>query len=99
MVKASFKPASKAEAPKPRKVVDQQAQLSRAIAGHPAAYDPAEDEPKVLVNVPRPFKLTDDGHILHNYTSGQQLMPKSHAEHFYAVAHGVTLVDPQLSAD
>lgn len=102
--KATFKPASKQPAKgaavppaepvvKARKTVDPNAVVSRAVAGYraPEGEDPAPAEDRVEVVVPRAFILTDDGHIAHRYPKGRQFMPRSHAEHPYTLAHGVTL--------
>lgn len=87
--KAKFTPAS--SAPKARKTVDQQAVMSRAIAGKTGEVDDSTAGPQVEVIVPHAFKLTDDGHIVHPYPAGKQKMPKAHAEHPYSIANGVTL--------
>lgn len=90
MAKAKFVPDNQAAASKARKTVDPQAVMSRAIAGYKSGEE--KQEPEVEVNVPKAFKLTDDGHIMHNYSVGRQKMPKSHAEHFYSIANGVTIL-------
>lgn len=54
---------------------------------------PARKEVMVTANVPKGFRLTlDDGTQL-AYSIGAQLMPQSHAEHWYAQANGVTIPD------
>ena len=49
-------------------------------------------EDTVLVNVEKPFKLTDDSHVVHSYVAGANKMPRSHTQHWYAKAHGITIV-------
>lgn len=93
--KAGYKGgAKKDQVPaKPRKTVDPLAVMSRAVAGYQAGENPADAEPKVTVDVPRDFNLTDDGHLVTSYKAGRQKMPRSHAEHFYAKANGVRVVE------
>ena len=90
MAKANFKPAA-AQPTKARKVADQQALMSRAIAGVSGAVLDSSKEEQVDVVVPKAFRLTDDGHIVYPYSTGPQKMPKSHASHPYSIANGVKL--------
>ena len=46
----------------------------------------------VTALVPQAFILTDDQHRMHHYAAGLQEMPRAHAEHPYARAHGVEAV-------
>ena len=46
----------------------------------------------VFVNVERDFDLTTDGHVTTKYKAGAAKMPRSHAEHWYSKAMGVTIV-------
>lgn len=54
------------------------------------------DADKVIVSVPNAFQLT-----LHSgtvkYAAGAYAMLKAHAEHWFAKAHGVTIVDPNAA--
>lgn len=63
----------------------------------------AEEPPKrvklrdvsmVKVHVPKTFHLTDE-HGRHTYLAGTPEMPKDHAEHWYAQAHGVEVKDKE----
>lgn len=45
----------------------------------------------VTAAVPRPLMLTDDNSVVHKYDVGVQDMPRAHAEHWYAKAHGVEI--------
>lgn len=47
----------------------------------------------VLVIVPQGFKLTDRVKGIIDYPMGTYRMPKDHADHWYAQAHGVKEVD------
>lgn len=49
-------------------------------------------EDVIMTNVPAAFILTDENHHTHTYSVGGQKMPRSHAEHWYAKARGVTIV-------
>ena len=51
------------------------------------------EEPMVFVNVGKAFTLTDDNHVSTPYPAGAAKMPRSHAEHWFSKAHGVTIVD------
>lgn len=90
--------APAAKTPKARvQVQDQSAAIARRLAGvtdEDAASIAAEaDGPKVMVNVPKAFILTDDGYNEHKYGVGAQMMLESHANHEYAIANGVTLAE------
>lgn len=90
--------ATAAKPPKARvQVQDQSAAIARSLAGISAedadAVEESNNGPKVMVNVPRPFILTDDGYNEHKYVMGQQWMPEAHADHSYAIANGVTRID------
>ncbi len=98
---APAKPRTAAPKPPPAPVVtprarvqvqDPAALMSRRIAGAPAEMS-VVDGPKVEVNVPKAFKLTDDAHEVHEYGVGRQQMLKAHAEHFYAQANGVEIIE------
>lgn len=53
----------------------------------------ANKEGTVLANVEKPFKLTDDNHVVHSYVAGANKMPRSHAAHWFAKVHGTTIVE------
>lgn len=90
---APAKTAAADDAPRSRnRVDDQSAAMARAVAGASDVDDSVENGPKVLVNVPRGFILTDDGHNQHAFKSGQQMMLEVHADHAYSIANGVTKV-------
>ena len=75
-------------APRQRRVAPQpDAIASRAIAG---ATESDGDESTVRVMVPNAFRLTDDGHTIHDYAAGEQDMPASHAAHRWSLLNGVT---------
>lgn len=71
-----------------------QAQIEGPVDAAQAAKAAKEEgEEVVTVNVPRPFRLTLDNHHEVRYDQiGAVLMPRSHAEHWYAQANGVTIV-------
>lgn len=48
-----------------------------------------DDEEQIEVEVVTAFHLQDDSGTFHEYSPGPQRMPKSHATHWYAKAHGV----------
>lgn len=52
----------------------------------------AKGEATVLVNIPKAFKLSDDGHQITEYAVGAARMPMSHATHWFAKAHGVSII-------
>lgn len=64
----------------------------------PDAVDPtgqdteqATEEEVVIVLTPKRYHLTlDDGTVV-EYQAGTPSMPRSHAEHFYSIANGVTI--------
>jgi len=53
----------------------------------------AKDEGDDIVTavVPKNFNLTDNQHRLFEYEAGVIDMPRSHAEHWFAVAQGVSI--------
>jgi hypothetical protein len=53
----------------------------------------ANKEDTVLANVEKPFKLTDNNHVVHNYVPGANKMPRSHAEHWFAKVHGTAIIE------
>lgn len=60
------------------------------ISGEQAAEEAdASGEAMVIAQVPTPFRLTMDNHQEIAYEAGAILMPKAHAEHWYAKANGV----------
>jgi len=66
------------------------------VANAPAIGADADDdidEDTVMANVPKAFKLRLDHHKLIEYKPGAQRMPRAHAEHWYAEANGVTVVE------
>lgn len=80
--------------PKVRRVASQDEAFARSLAGkHDDGIVELPQEDLVDVNVPANFKLTDDNHIVHEYTAGEQKMRKSHAAHWYTVANGVKVLD------
>lgn len=83
MAKATYKPADDGAAPRARKAVDSATAVARAVTGISDDKLPAEDEQMVKVNVREAFRLTDDGHHVHEYGAGPQEMRQSHAEHWY----------------
>lgn len=50
-----------------------------------------EDDPEVIATVLHAFTLTLNDGSSRRYEVGGQRMPKSHAEHWYAKAHGVKI--------
>lgn len=84
--KATFTPAAKTA--RARRTVDPAVTAQRAIAD--AKEQAIANIPKVRVNVPSGFRLTDDGHEVHEYAAGVQMMRVDHADHWYAAANGVT---------
>lgn len=50
------------------------------------------NEDVVLVNVAKAFKLTDSNHTEFHYVVGANRMPRSHADHWFAKAHGTKIV-------
>lgn len=90
--KAKFVPAkAKDESSRVRKTVDPTTIANRSMAGYKG--EPIGDEEQVEVDIPHAFKLTDDGHVTHDYSAGHHSIPRSHAEHPYAIANGVKLLD------
>lgn len=70
----------------------QHAEAAARISGASAGVQYAG--PMVKVNIPRGFILTDFDHRPYQYHAGEgQQMRKDHAEHFYAKAHGVEIVE------
>lgn len=71
--------------------------LAKDLASKANAEDQPQDvategDPEVIATVIKPFTLTlNDGSSRH-YDVGAQRMPKSHADHWYAKAHGVKSV-------
>lgn len=47
---------------------------------------------QVTVIIPVPLRLTLDNGVVHDYPKGTQKMPLDHAQHWFAVARGVTIV-------
>lgn len=50
------------------------------------------DDEIIMANVKQAFNFTDDNHKTTRYEAGAQKMPRSHAEHWYSQANGVTIV-------
>ena len=48
-----------------------------------------EKEELVSVFIPKDFKLTIDHSTVIDYKAGPRMIPKDHAEHWYAIANGV----------
>lgn len=80
-------------APKVRRVASQDESFSRSLAAKigDGTVEMAEED-LVDVNVPHRYTLTDDDHLMHVYMPGEQQMRKSHAEHPYSKANGVTVL-------
>jgi hypothetical protein len=74
-------------------VVKQRARLvtDNTDGGEGEEHQPAKGDKMVTVNVPKAFRLTEDSGAVVAYPVGAQKMPESHANHWYAQAHGVTL--------
>ena len=94
--KASDAKQASLEAHEAAKKADQAASVAEyeAQAKAKAAISEAEAKAKLdLVDaiVPKAFKLTLDDHTHVNYEAGTQPMPRTHVEHWFAKAHGVTL--------
>ena len=56
------------------------------------------EDDEVMVIVPKDFILTDDEHAPHKYKAGTYYMDREHANHWWARAHGVTVVPVRHSA-
>ncbi len=63
---------------------------SKAPAQDPT---PGDDDPLVMTTVPKAFTLTLDNGTSKHYEAGANKMPKSHADHWYAKAHGTKIAD------
>ena len=76
-----------------------EAEAAAAVVTSNAAFNSTLIDAKVVsddmvvANVPKAFKLTLDDHTPVNYVQGTVKMPREHAEHYYAVAHGVTILE------
>lgn len=68
-----------------------------SAAGKPpedvATEETSADDPIVTANVVTAFNLTTDDGSIKRYEVGANKMPRSHADHWYAKAHGVKVVD------
>lgn len=53
----------------------------------------ANHEDTVMTSVEKAFHFTDDNHVTHKYPTGAVRMPRSHATHWFAKAHGCVIVD------
>jgi hypothetical protein len=47
----------------------------------------------VEATITKPFRITADDGGVHEYAVGTKKIPREHAEHWYAKAHGVTIND------
>jgi hypothetical protein len=63
---------------------------AKTLVAETTGVDPEEVE-MVTAVVPSEFSLTDGHHVQVKYMAGTQEMPRKHAEHWYAVANGVTI--------
>lgn len=61
-----------------------------AVADDQHAEQPTEEE-VVTVLTPKRYRLTLDNGTVVEYQAGNPTMPRSHAEHFYSKANGVTI--------
>lgn len=67
------------------------ARIKIDLPGEPEQDVELDPEEMVTATVPKAFNLTlDAGHTI-RINAGTQEMPRSHAEHWYALAHGVTV--------
>lgn len=65
--------------------------LAVDLPGDTAKEIDVDHSDTVTVHVPKAFRLTlDAGHMI-DVHAGTREMPREHAEHFYAVANGVTI--------
>ncbi len=67
--------------------------VKAAFAGNSQSPNPdvSASDDEVDVMVVKGFKLTLDNFTQVDYVPGPQTMPRSHAEHWFAKAHGVTI--------
>lgn len=92
--------AAPAPGPKAPRVIKNDAVANMPAPAKPAgpavggAYDgPIEEDDMVTANVPHAYRVRIDHTTQYEYSAGAQKMPRSHAEHWYSKAHGVTVVE------
>lgn len=68
---------------------------ARIVLDTPEADDQHVEQPTkeevVTVLTPKTFRLTLDNGTMVEYKAGNPTMPRSHAEHFYSIANGVSI--------
>lgn len=74
-------------------VLMEEAEAKKRAADAALAQDKVDATDKVIVNVPKAFKLTLNNGVCVDYPMGAYGMQRTHAEHWYAKANGVTLVE------
>jgi hypothetical protein len=93
------KPAAKAAASTPRKSLAPTTADNHLPANHASESTHASGEPlnttKVLVKVPKPFKLRGDDSVVHEMPDGVYSTEQWKADHWYSKAHGLTRFTPE----
>lgn len=85
------------DARRPAAVPAEEEDLAGIEGGQQAEEAVAEDRPICVVT--KKFKLRLDDHTTVEYQPGTQRMPRSHAEHWFSVAHGVTVFEDEEKSE